>query len=634
MRLRIVLAVTLAIGLVAALPAPSGAVSTAQTTLVSANPADYTPFIKDDPATPTIDRVNAVAVVGNRVILGGQFSTVKNWQGGAPQLPRHNLMAFDATTGAVDPGFVPTVDGEVTSVKAAPGGTAVFVGGKFKKVNGVAQVGVAKLSVSTGHIFTDFNASTNGWVLTLVVRGSRLYLGGTFTAVRSVWRQNLAAVDTTTGTVDLNLNVLIGQPIANATFVSDLDVSAGGSRLVILGNFQTVGGLPRAQLAVLALSAAAQTSVVDWNTDDYRPGVCSGATPSYVRAVDISPNGQYFVVVSTGAWRGTGTLCDTAARWELGQSTGTGQHPTWAEYTGGDTLTSVAVTGVAVYVGGHQRWMNNSNTRDGDSGGPGSTSRNGIAALDPVNGMAYAWNPGRDRGAGVFDMVATSKGLYIGHDTDAVGGEFHPRIAFFPLTGGAAIPNVVAPTFPTTYYSALADGRLVKRAYDGSQFGPVALVRPAGWNHVRGAFTVNQTLYTGRDDGRLLKRSFDGTTFGDPVDLGSWTSFADVTGMFFTDGRLYFTRADDPKLYFRKFEPQDDLIGSQLFVVSGNGDGLDWSTTSGMTTIAGKIYVADKLGYLRSVTLSAGAPVPSSSTVISGPIVDARNWTSTAIFTS
>jgi hypothetical protein len=466
-------------------------------------------------------------------------------------------------------------------------------------------------------------------VLSIVVRGSRVYLGGTFTSVRSVARRNLAAVDTTSGAVDPNLNIPISQPIANSTFVQDLDVSAGGSRLVILGNFQNVGGRARSQLAVIALRAGRPATMVPWATNGYRPGVCAVTTPMYVRAVDISPDGKYFVVVSSGAWRGADRLCDTAARWELGP---TGQiKPTWVEYTGGDTLTSVAVTGAAVYVGGHQRWMNNSNTPDGGSGGPGSTSRNGLSALDPVNGLAYSWNPGRERGAGVFDIVATTTGIYIGHDTDVVGGEYHPRVAFFPLSGGLTPTPIVEPKLPTTLYSVRPNGELLTRTYNGSAFG-AAKSAGTGWGHVRGSFNVNHSVYTGRDDGRVLKRNFSGTTFTPAIDIHSWIGFANATGMFFSGGRLYYTRAGDKHLYYRKFEPQDGLVGSQLFAVSGNGDGLDWSTTRGMAVVGGKVYVADSLGYLRSIALFGGVPVVNSAKVISGPIVDGRNWTSLGLF--
>ena len=104
------------------LPIPSGAVNAAQPTLVSTNPADYTPFIKDDPAVPGADRVNSVTLVSHWVVLGGNFTTVKNYQGGAPLVTRRNIMAFDAATGAISTSFVPAIDGEVLSVRAAGDG--------------------------------------------------------------------------------------------------------------------------------------------------------------------------------------------------------------------------------------------------------------------------------------------------------------------------------------------------------------------------------------------------------------------------------------------------------------------------------------------------------------------------------
>ena len=55
-----------------------------------------------------------------------------------------------------------------------------------------------------------------------------------------------------------------------------------------------------------------------------------------MRDVDISPDGGYFVVGTTGAYR-AGSLCDATSRWELGP-TGSGQQPTWVDSTGGDTL--------------------------------------------------------------------------------------------------------------------------------------------------------------------------------------------------------------------------------------------------------------------------------------------------------
>ena len=225
--------------------------------------------------------------------------------------------------------------------------------------------------------------------------------------------------------------------------------------------------------------------------------------------------------------------------------------------------------------------------------------------------------PAEIAGAGVFAIVATTTGIYIGHDTDVVGGEYHPRVAFFPLSGGLTPTPIVEPKLPTTLYSVRPDGELLTRTYNGSAFG-AAQSAGTGWGHVRGTFTVNHSLYTGLDDGRILKRNFSGTTFTPAIDIHSWIGFANSTGMFFSGGRLYYTLAGDKHLYFRKFEPQDGLVGSQLFAVSGNGDGLDWSTTRGMAVVGGKVYVADSLGYLRSISLFGGgrsSTPPRSSAV-------------------
>ena len=118
--------------------------------------------------------------------------------------------------------------------------------------------------------------------------------------------------------------------------------------------------------------------------------------------------------------------------------------PTWINCTGGDTLWSVAVTSAAGYVGGHRRWHNNCDGRN--SAAPGAVERSGIAALSPtigsndfssVPGSVLPWNPGKERGVGVEELVATSRGLYVGSDTRLIGTprEVHPRLAFFPSNG-------------------------------------------------------------------------------------------------------------------------------------------------------------------------------------------------------
>ncbi len=163
-------------------------------------------------------------------------------------------------------------------------------------------------------------------------------------------------------------------------------------------------------------------------------GDCAPAyEDTYIRGVDISPDNSYFVVNTTGGFFGADKMCDTASRWELPPSaTGAGLQPTWVNHTGGHSLYAVAVTGPAVYVGGHQRWLDN--PRGDKHPGPGAVSRPGIGAIHPISGKALSWNPTRTRGVGVQCLVAVRAGLLVGSDTDRLGHEYHARVGMFPTS--------------------------------------------------------------------------------------------------------------------------------------------------------------------------------------------------------
>jgi len=617
-------------------PAVAGAV-TPNDVVVSANPADWTPHVLDG-------QVKAIVKIGNTMFVGGLFTTVK--EPGGLDTARSNIFAFDATTGAIDPSFAPTLDREVNALAAAPDG-GLFVAGRFNTVNGIATKGLVKLDPATGQIVTAFKPRSNGAVFDMQVVGNELVIGGNFTKVTSFLRTVLAAVDVTTGAVDLNLDLLFaGERSTDHTTgtltVDKLAVTPDGSRLVVIGNFTTVAGLQRDQLGVIDLTTT-PASVANWATDRYAPYCPAVKWPAYLRDLAMSNDGTWFSVVTTGAYGGTSRLCDSTTRWDLGQS-GSGIQPTWVDYTGGDSLFSVAITDEAVYVGGHQRWENNPFA--GDRAGAGAVPRKGIAALDPVNGLPLTWNPGRQpRGVGVFVFTPTDDGLWFGSDTNYVAGEYHGRLAFFPAEGGTPRPVVPATTLPGLLYGLGYDDFLRNQTYDGSTFGAPTIVSgpPDGlfWSHARGAFAFPGQLYTGWDNGQLLVRSFDGTVAGptSPLNLYGLTSsffpISNVTGMFFdTDReRLYYTVAGDPQLYFRWFAPESQIVGAEKFVVSGNGDGLNWSSVTGLTLASGQIYAAVSNGDLYRLDFVDGRPVPASAALISGPSTgDGRNWKSLGLF--
>jgi hypothetical protein len=607
----------------------SQAVNIAQDKIVNPNPENWTPNVLNG-------QINSIVQIGNQIYAGGQFTQVQAASGGTI-FSRSNLFSFNATTGAIDTTFAPTFDNIVTALAVAPDGN-LFVGGYFNAVNGDTTVKkLVKLNPTTGQRITAFSANANGQVWDIKVSGTRLFVGGRFTLIKNVARDRLAAVNVTTGAVDPDVSFSITDPHTSDStpWVYSMDVSPDGSDLVIIGNFMKVNGLSRPQAALLNLSTT-PASPADWQTDRYIPP-CSSSFDTYMRDVDFSPDGSYFVIVSTGG-PNFGTLCDTAARWET-SAQGTALQPTWIDATGGDTLTAVAITGPVVYVGGHQRWMNNWFGRD--SAGPGAVPRPGVAALDPVNGLPFSWNPGKDRGVGVFALYSTNAGLWMGSDTDRVAGELRRRLAFFPLAGGKTPPPTDPYTLPGDLYNvpigAGPINSLPRHPFDGSTIGAVSnLSTPStDWSSIRGIFALQGELFSGSSNGTFSVRGFDGTSVGPPqqVSLNGLTDFPvqSLTGLFYANGRIYYTVTGDSRMFFRYFTPESRIVGSDRGIVGALTPPVDWSLVRGMTLANGKLYFARPDGNLYSMGFANGAPVQGTEVLVS-PASAGFNWASNGLF--
>ena len=164
--------------------------------------------------------------------------------------------------------------------------------------------------------------------------------------------------------------------------IQRMDVSPDGESLVVIGNFLTVDGQPRAQIAKFDIGTS--TATLDgWATTAFAPQ-CHPKFDTYMRDVDISPDGAYFIVGTTGAYRrraGRGRLLRLDHAMGV-EPAGVRSATHVARIPGGDTTWSVLSTGSVVYVGGHERWMNNPFA--GDRAGEGAVVRQGIAALDPL----------------------------------------------------------------------------------------------------------------------------------------------------------------------------------------------------------------------------------------------------------
>ncbi|MEZ5095761.1 MAG: hypothetical protein R2731_06360 [Nocardioides sp.] len=144
----------------------------------------------------------------------------------------------------------------------------------------------------------------------------------------------------------------------------------------------------------------------------------------------------------------------------------------------------VEVTDDVVYVGGHMRWMNNSNGRD--AARQGAVPRPGIAALSVQNGMPLDWNPGRHpRGEAVYVFLAADDGLYFGSNSEWVGNfeYLRPRVGFFPYLGGHEIADDSRAELPADIMvgspSNVGDS-LRQQSFDGTTIGAPTTLTTTG----------------------------------------------------------------------------------------------------------------------------------------------------------
>lgn len=412
------------VGATLAVPVSPASAGREQASVVSPDPADFTPNVVADSkvATPT---VLALAQSHGVVYAGGRFRTVED-AAGTKTVTRHNLVAFDAETGHIKK-FAPGIKGTVSALQASKG--AIFVGGSFTKVDGRKSRAVVKLDRKSGKVLKTFKSPfRSGEVTDLHMVNGKLVAAGTVPGA-------LKALNRKTGKISKYLKLKIkGTVAANAgvTRVTQFAVSKQSERLVAVGNFTSAQGKHRPRAFMLKLGDD-KAKVNGWHYAPFGRRCSAVDIPAYLKDVDFAPNGSYFVVAASGfvapaAAIGT-SVCDAAARFET-HVTNPSQ-PTWINYTGGDSLYSITATGVAVYVQGHQRWLDN--PLGVNNAGPGAVGRKGIGAINPASGSALSWNPGKTRGVGGRALLTTKAGLWVGSDGAQFAGEFHGRIAFCPL---------------------------------------------------------------------------------------------------------------------------------------------------------------------------------------------------------
>jgi PKD repeat protein len=198
-------------------------------------------------ALPTV-QINGVVwdqvIIGNRVYATGSFTRARP-AGAAPgtnETVRNNVLAYDITTGQLITSWAPSLNQQGLAITASADGSRVYVGGDFTSVSsGPGQPNqnrqrVVALDAQTGVVVPGFAPVANNRVQALAVNGSTLYVGGFFTAFGGQPRSRLGAWDTATNTL------LDWAPQADLEVVS-MTVHPASGRVIAGGSFEFMNGI-------------------------------------------------------------------------------------------------------------------------------------------------------------------------------------------------------------------------------------------------------------------------------------------------------------------------------------------------------------------------------------------------------
>jgi uncharacterized delta-60 repeat protein len=169
------------------------------------------------------------------------------------------------TTRATSPGdvelaFNPNVQGGAVQCTAIQSDGKILIGGSFTQVNGVPRNNLARLN-SDGSLDLSFDPNPDNVINCVAVQvNGMIIIGGSFSHVGSTSRNNLARI-TISGSVDASFT-----PLVNGA-VTSLLANVRGGELYVSGMFTTVSGQPRGGFARLDYRGALETTFSDMAPD-------------------------------------------------------------------------------------------------------------------------------------------------------------------------------------------------------------------------------------------------------------------------------------------------------------------------------------------------------------------------------
>jgi trimeric autotransporter adhesin len=202
----------------------------------------------------------SLAFHGNSVFAVGWFENLNPSGGRGVRTNANYLVRLDMETGATLEPFRPLNNGPIWAVAAQ--GDRLFLGGGFTSLGGVSHEYLAELDGRDGTL-QPWTPQPSSSVSAPALADGRLYVGGWFHELGGTPRQQVGAYDLN-GLTLLEWNPEVER--STATFGSHpiSELVPLGDSLLVAGEFQTVGGQPRTNLALVNRATG---EVLDWRAD-------------------------------------------------------------------------------------------------------------------------------------------------------------------------------------------------------------------------------------------------------------------------------------------------------------------------------------------------------------------------------
>ena len=353
----------------------------------------------------------SLARLGDRIYVGGRFSRAIG-PDGTTKRKAESLAAFDRSSGAHIATFSPEItitavpaQAEVRALALSPDGSILYVGGRFDTVNGQPRENLAAVDATTGALIGSVDVPVNGPVNSILVGPDRVYLGGHFRRVGSKPRDFLAAI--TPGGFVLDA----WQPTPD-NIVRDLTFAPEGQTIFVGGKYMAIEGQPR--------NAVARVSAADGSVDPW--AIPSGKIPGGMMAWDMvaTPSRLYIGFGASGSWAGAYSLDNGSVGTEL-----------WRYGLIGN-VQGVALTPSGLFVAGHF------GTAGGDREVCGGIPLAGLVLLNPSNGaLDCGWVPQIEPSEGNFTagwaLLGTSDQLWVAGYFTSISGVPQEGIARYSL---------------------------------------------------------------------------------------------------------------------------------------------------------------------------------------------------------